>query len=42
MSLFKTGKFDEAIKTYDLSLEINPNNANSYLCKGIRSYPFHF
>ena len=30
------GKFNDAIKMYDLAIKINPNNAKAYINKGIR------
>ena len=36
MILNNLGKFNKAIKMFDHAIEINPNNADAYLKKGIK------
>ena len=36
IALVKLAKYNEAIKMYDQALNINPNDENAYVNKGIR------
>ena len=38
LSLSRLGKYEDSIIMFDHSIEINPNDANSYYNKGINIY----
>jgi tetratricopeptide (TPR) repeat protein len=39
-SLYRFGKYKEALSCYDKALELNPKNANAWINKGLYLYDF--